>query len=220
MKLLLSFLFFIGIIQNSHALLIQQITVSNTNSVDIDIHTRVSDGYYFEYYNHNFSIVENVITLNICYSPYLMQVGTIKENDFVIPNVNIDTQNYTMVVNVYKRRNVNGVLVCDNPVGSDSETLQFSTPLNGLIALSSTNFNTQDSKQVTLFPNPTHGLLTISSKDAITAFHVFDHLGRKVNQYNAILNNQIDLSHLEDGIYFVEIISAERKVVQKLILKK
>ena len=220
MKLLLSFLFFIGIIQNSHALLIQEITVSNTDGVDINIHTRVGDGYYFEYYTHNFSVVENVITLNICYSPYLMPVGTIKENDFVIPNVNIDIQNYTLVVNVYKRRNVNGVLVCDNPVGSDSETLQFSTPLNGLIALSSTNFNTQDSKQVTLFPNPTRGLLTIASKDAITAFHVFDHLGRKVNQYNAIQNNQIDLSHLEDGIYFVEIISAERKVVQKLILKK
>ena len=149
-----------------------------------------------------------------------MPVGTIKENDFVIPNVNKDTQNYTLVVNVYKRRNLNGVLVCDNPVCSDSETLQFSTPLNGLIALSSTNFNTQDSMQVTLFPNPTNGLLTIASKDTITAIDVFDHLGRKVNQFNAIQNNQIDLSHLEDGIYFVEIISAERKVVQKLILKK
>jgi hypothetical protein len=74
--------------------------------------------------------------------------------------------------------------------------------------------------QVTLFPNPTNGLLTIASKDTITAIDVFDHLGRKVNQFSAIQNNQIDLSHLEDGIYFVEIISAERKVVQKLILKK
>ncbi|MBP6373052.1 MAG: T9SS type A sorting domain-containing protein [Flavobacterium sp.] len=220
MKSLFTFLFFIGIIQNSHALLIQEITVSNTDGVDINIHTRVSDGYYFEYYNHNFSVVENVITLNICYSPYLMPVGTIKENDFVIPNVNIDTQNYTLVVNVYKRRNVKGVLVCDNPVGSDSETLQFSSPLNGLVALSSTNFNTQDSKQVTLFPNPTHGLLTIASKDAITAVDVFDHLGRKVNHYKTIQKNQIDLSHLQDGIYLVVIISAERKVVQKLILKK
>jgi len=220
MKSLITFLFFIGIIQNSHALLIQQITVSNTNSVDIDIHTRVSDGYYFEYYNHNFSVVDNVITLNICYSPYLMQVGTIKENDFVLPNVNIDTQNFTLVVNVYKRRYVNSVLVCDNPVGSDSETLQFSTPLNGLIALSSTNFNTLDSKQVTFFPNPTYGLLTIASKDTITAIDVFDHLGRKVNQFSAIQNNQIDLSHLEDGIYFVEIENTTTKVVKKLILKK
>ena len=220
MKLLLSFLFFIGIIQNSHALVIQEINVSSTNGVDINIHTRVGNGYYFEYYDHNFSVVDNVITLNICYSSYFFNGGYIKENDFVIPNVNLDTQNYTLVVNVYARRYVNGVLVCDNPVGSDSETLQFSTPLNGLIALSSTNFNTQDSKQVTLFPNPTSGLLTIASKDAITAVDVFDHLGRKVNQYNAIQNNQIDLSHLEDGIYFVEIISAERKLVQKLILKK
>lgn len=220
MKLLLSFLFFIGIIQNSHALVIQEINVSSTNGVDINIHTRVGNGYYFEYYDHNFSVVDNVITLNICYSSYFFNGGYIKENDFVIPNVNLDTQNYTLVVNVYARRYVNSVLVCDNPVGSDSETLQFSTPLNGLIALSSTNFNTQDSKQVTLFPNPTHGLLTIASKDAITAIDVFDHLGRKVNQFNAIQNNQIDLSHLEDGIYFVEIISAERKVVQKLILKK
>jgi hypothetical protein len=220
MKLLLSFLFLIGIIQNSHALVIQEITVSNTDGIDINIHTRVGNGYYFEYYDHNFSVVDNVITLNICYSPYFMQVGTIKENDFVIPNVNLDTQNYTLVVNVYSRRYVNSVLVCDNPVGSDSETLQFSTPLNGLIALSSTNFNTQDSKQVTLLPNPTNGLLTIASKDTITAIDVFDHLGRKVNQFSAIQNNQIDLSHLEDGIYFVEIENTTTKVVKKLILNK
>jgi hypothetical protein len=220
MKLLLSFLFLIGIIQNSHALVIQEITVSNTDGIDINIHTRVGNGYYFEYYDHNFSVVDNVITLNICYSPYFMQVGTIKENDFVIPNVNLDTQNYTLVVNVYSRRYVNGVLVCDNPVGSDSETLQFTTPLTGFVTLSSNDFNPQASNKISLFPNPTHGLLTIASRDTITAIDVFDHLGRKVNQFNAIQNNQIDLSHLEDGIYFVEIENTTTKVVKKLILKK
>jgi hypothetical protein len=220
MKKCLFVVLLLGFFQTSKAIAILNVTVSNLNTTDINVHTRVGDGYYFEYYNHNFSIVDNVITLNICYSPYFMQVFTYKENDFVIPNVNIDTQNYTLVVNVYKRMYVNGVLVCNSLIDTDTETLQFSTPLNGLIALSNTNFNTQDSKQVTLFPNPTYGLLTIASKDTITAIDVFDHLGRKVNQFSAIQNNQIDLSHLEDGIYFVEIISAERKVVQKLILKK
>jgi len=220
MKLLLSFLFLIGIIQNSHALVIQEITVSNTDGIDINIHTRVGNGYYFEYYDHNFSVVDNVITLNICYSPYFMQVGTIKENDFVIPNVNLDTQNYTLVVNVYSRRYVNSVLVCDNPVGSDSEKLQFTTPLTGFVTLSSNDFNPQASNKISLFPNPTHGLLTIASRDTITAIDVFDHLGRKVNQFSAIQNNQIDLSHLEDGIYFVEIENTTTKVVMKLILKK
>lgn len=219
-KILLTFLFFIGVFQNSHALVIQQITLSNTNSVDINIHTSVGDGYYFEYYNHDISVVDNVITLNICYSPYFMQVGTIKENDFVIPNVNIDSQNYTLVVNVYKRRFVNGVLVCDNLIDSDTETLQFSAPLTGLIALSSSDFNPQESKHVTIFPNPTNGLLTIASKDTITVVDVFDHLGRKVHQYNAIQNNQIDLSHLEDGIYFVAIENSNKKFIRKLILKK
>lgn len=79
---------------------------------------------------------------------------------------------------------------------------------------------TYENSNFNVFPNPTRGLLTIVSKDAITAVDVFDHLGRKVNQFSAIQNNQIDLSHLEDGIYFIEIISTERKVVQKLILKK
>jgi hypothetical protein len=79
---------------------------------------------------------------------------------------------------------------------------------------------TYENSNFNVFPNPTRGLLTIVSKDAITAVDVFDHLGRKVNQFSAIQNNQIDLSHLEDGIYFVEIISSENKMVQKLILKK
>ena len=220
MKSLLTFLFFIGIIQNSHALLIQQITVSNTNSVDINVHTRVGDGYSFYYYYHYYEITNNIITLNICYNPGFTPVGTILENDFVIPNLNTDSQNYTLLVNVYKRWYNGVIFLCDNPVGSDSETLQFTTPLNGIVTLSSNNFNQHESKQVTLFPNPTHGLLTIASKDAITAVDVFDHLGRKVNHYKTIQKNQIDLSHLQDGIYLVVIISAERKVVQKLILKK
>lgn len=220
MKLLLSFLFFIGIIQNSHALLIQQITVSATNSVDINIHTKISDGYSFYYYYHYYEITNNIITLNICYNPGFTPVGTILENDFVIPNLNTDSQNYTLVVKVYKRWYNGVIFLCDNPVGSDSETLQFTTPLTGFVTLSSNDFNLQASYKISIFPNPTNGLLTIASKDAITAIDVFDHLGRKVNQFSAIQNNQIDLSHLEDGIYFVEIENTTTKVVKKLILKK
>ena len=220
MKKSLFVLILLGFFQTSKAIAILNITVSNLNTSDINIQTRVGDGYYFEYYSHNFNIVDNTITLNICYSPYFTPVFTYKENDFLIPNINIDTNNFILVVNIYKRMFVDQTWVCDSLIDTDTETLQFSTPLNAIVTLSNSDFNLRENNQVTLFPNPTAGVINIDSKDFVETIEVYDNIGRKIKKYFSITNNAIDLSNLDDGIYFVDIVTELGHTTRKIMLRK
>lgn len=98
--------------------------------------------------------------------------------------------------------------VCGNIVASVSENL-------GL------------SKNVTIVPNPTSGLINIAvilaNKENLT-ISVSNTLGQEVisNKYNAITNDLIslDLSNFNNGVYFVTVSNGKDKMVQRLILNK
>jgi hypothetical protein len=219
MKRLLTLLFIIGIVQNSSAIIIQQLTVTSINTTAINIHSKVADGYYFEYYSHNYEIINNTITLNICYSPYLTPVVTNKENDFVIPNINITPNNFTLVVNIYKQMYDGSAWICDSPIDTDTAALTFSTPLNNAVTLSSNEFN-EVNDNLMLFPSPTTGIVNLSTKNEINVIKVYDKLGRKVKMFSLLPNNVINLSNLEDGIYLIKLSTDKGDATRKIILKK
>lgn len=222
MKKLILLLIIVGIAQNAKAgLEIQQITVSPLNTTDLNVHIIVADGYYFENYTHNYEIVNSTITLNICYLPYLLPVGTFKENDFVLSNVNVNVMDYTLVVNVNYRRWDGSNYNCSSPIGSDSDTLVFTTPLNAAVSLQNEDFN-YVSNDLILFPNPTKGTLYFNSE--LTSFlksvKVFDNVGRLTSVAINFADNSIDLKQLKDGIYLVEFISEKESIFKKIIVKK
>lgn len=205
--------------QNINAIQIQDIVITNLNVSDINIHTKVSDGYYFEYYNYNYSIANNTITLNICYSPFFTPVVTTKENDFVIPNINIDTNNYILIVNVYKRMYINNTWLCNSQIDMDTITLPFTTPLNGIVTLSSDSFN-ENKNKILIYPNPSTGIINFNKIASINQIEVFDNLGRKVKTFNTNLNDFIKLSDLENGVYFITFYSENNITTKKVVLKK
>jgi spore germination protein YaaH len=65
--------------------------------------------------------------------------------------------------------------------------------------------NSDLSKSIQLYPNPVNGTLKInnSSFANITTIKVFNRLGQELNV--SFRNNEIELNHLENGIYFVKI---------------
>ena len=84
---------------------------------------------------------------------------------------------------------------------------------------SSTNFVNDD----TIFPNPTEGKITINSKQEILGIRVLDLKGQSV-QENKLINNltiqnniAIDLSELENGVYFVESLIGENISTYKIV---
>ena len=74
-----------------------------------------------------------------------------------------------------------------------------------------------EDNKVSLYPNPTSGMLYIKLDNAFDAV-VYNYQGQVVmREYSN--DGQIDLSHLSTGIYFVEIIDGQNVMIEKVIVK-
>ncbi len=77
------------------------------------------------------------------------------------------------------------------------------------------------SHEVTMFPNPNNGtILLIESNHSIQTIQLFNHLGQEVIRMNG-KQEQIDLSTLATGMYFVQFnLNEKEKITKKLIVIK
>lgn len=77
---------------------------------------------------------------------------------------------------------------------------------------------------VRVYPNPTQNYITIQLTNEIvgeTKIDLFDIQGRKIISKNTIQNTEeLNLSGLTDGIYFLSIQNKNHKIIKKIILKK
>lgn len=72
---------------------------------------------------------------------------------------------------------------------------------------------------LSIYPNPTSGKITLSSDNSIEQIQLFNSIGQMESV--ALTNNQLDLSDLPEGIYFLAI-TFENKITskQKIVLSK
>ncbi len=85
-----------------------------------------------------------------------------------------------------------------------------------------TGFDEAKLEEYKIFPNPSNGVLSISTKDKVNTIkvEVFNMVGDKV--YQVILKKnelKIDVSCLPKGIYFIKIDDGEKKSIKKIILQ-
>ena len=78
-------------------------------------------------------------------------------------------------------------------------------------------------EQITIFPNPTNGLVSIELEEKNYeqySYTLFDAVGKRLD--NRPLTNQLNISDLQNGIYFIKIINNKTSEVfnQKIILVK
>lgn len=85
-----------------------------------------------------------------------------------------------------------------------------------LTTLGNGEFNSNVS-DVTIYPNPTSGILNFNSKSEIQNISVFDLSGRKISEFNS---NQINISSLSKGIYLVKISTKDGKTTTRKVVKK
>lgn len=84
----------------------------------------------------------------------------------------------------------------------------------------SSKFPNNALENITLYPNPTTGELTITSYELqVSGIEVFDIYGRKLLSQNSNLKLQtvINISHLQAGIYFVKIFTEQGEVIKKVV---
>ena len=78
-----------------------------------------------------------------------------------------------------------------------------------------------NNKSLEIFPNPANRQVTIFCKDGTTIEEViiYNITGQIVHQEKPV-NNIIDISELQPGMYIIEVISGERKIRKKLMIVK
>lgn len=83
--------------------------------------------------------------------------------------------------------------------------------------LLSANSGIEIPKPINIFPNPTKGILLISAEEVeLKSIRIYSMMGVFSAQF--LNSNTIDISNLEEGIYFLEIILANgERVVKKII---
>ena len=69
-----------------------------------------------------------------------------------------------------------------------------------------------------LYPNPTSGYLYFETKDVIS-LDIYNSLGQKINPLVDLTNGYLHLNHYETGIYFIEIRTVDRVLIEKIILR-
>lgn len=81
--------------------------------------------------------------------------------------------------------------------------------------LSSDSFNF---KTFTIAPNPTNNFINITTQNPINAIKIIDIAGRNTN-ITKFDNNKIDVSNLQNGVYFLEINTDTGSFKEKFIKK-
>lgn len=81
--------------------------------------------------------------------------------------------------------------------------------------LSTINFTKQN---ITVYPNPSNGVFNVTSNGQNLKY-AFINLQGQLLQNGVVNQNKIDVSRFNSGIYFLELILEDKKIIKKVILK-
>jgi len=80
------------------------------------------------------------------------------------------------------------------------------------------SINDMPATQYTIFPNPTSGNITIEGKE-LNRIEIYDIQGRKLAEYTNIKESlQVNVSHVDNGIYFVRLFSNSGETAVKRLV--
>jgi hypothetical protein len=117
------------------------------------------------------------------------------------------------------------ITVTDKNSCSNTITTAFTCPPSGPDDRNEADYNGSELDNISLYPNPTTGQVTIEIKNyesGITNVEVYNILGQKVYSRSVIRNSQfvIDLSTQPDGIYLIRILDGSGNLLsQKKLVK-
>lgn len=81
--------------------------------------------------------------------------------------------------------------------------------------LSEENF---DANIVSIYPNPSNGLINIETQESIDSIVIYNFLGQKVSEFNKIDKKLFQLSIFTQGIYQVKITTSTKNYTKKILI--
>jgi hypothetical protein len=191
--------------KSQHVSITNVIPTTVSGGININLQTMTGNG--AGYLSNSHTVTGNVIELNVCYwFNFTLPVLTFEHN-FFIPLEN--SGNYTIIINIISS---SSTTVCDNFSTPDTETMQYNF-------LSNTDFSFNDT--VKLYPNPSSGIIYVQGLDAkVNRVEVHDLSGKTIKTKMDFSGNSLDLSDLQDGMYFVLIHTDGGIVNKKVVVRK
>jgi hypothetical protein len=82
--------------------------------------------------------------------------------------------------------------------------------------ISSVNNKIIFERNIQNFPNPTSGIINITGLNEPANIKIFNPQGQLLKSYNQV-NNIIDLANLNKGVYVLNLMVGEKRVVRKIV---
>lgn len=168
------------------------------------------------YFNPVYSFTNELVTFNLDYPIYL-PTGTYYfgyENiteDFLTTGYDLNNDNSNRIF-----MNTEGIWENSNYAGSLMIHPVFKYDDEVVIGI---NEITETDSERLIYPNPSTGIIFLNKITPVQIL-VFDVFGKKVVELPKAVYNKIDLSHLSNGVYFLNISDNNTSQVEKIIISK
>lgn len=78
----------------------------------------------------------------------------------------------------------------------------------------------QPTKKIKIFPNPTADFIGLSSDDGVGTIRILNLIGKEIRQFKVIEGQRYSVADLENGMYLIQLISDENKIITTRRLRK
>ncbi len=204
-KLLILILFGQIFISAGQSIQINQI-IPSAVSGGINVNLMVTTYNGAGYLSHSYTVMGNTINLSVCYwFNITLPVYQINNNFFIsVPN----DINYIINISIF---NSSSQTTCNNYAMGPTASTNY---------LNIENFAEANNKYL-IYPNPSAGIIEIKGDNFLAKqIDIYDNFARLVKQFKATSTKNIDLSDLNNGVYYMKIETENGNSTQKLILKK
>ncbi len=74
--------------------------------------------------------------------------------------------------------------------------------------------------ELAIYPNPTTDYIALNNEDLIVSFHIINLVGKRVRTFEVQKNETYDVADLPNGLYLVQLIGRNNKVISTQRLTK
>jgi len=75
------------------------------------------------------------------------------------------------------------------------------------------NTTHQPTKKIKIFPNPTADFIGLSSHEGVGTIRILNLIGKEILTFNVIEGQRYNVADLENGMYLIQLISDENKII-------
>jgi len=160
---------------------------------------------------------------------FVTRIENTNEVEFIFENINLpfdDANNDGYII--FKIKTLNTLVVGDTFSNQAEIYFDFNYPIitnNETVTVVTENLSVSEFDQTSAFiyPNPTDEVFFIKTETKINTILIYNIIGEKISQIKKSTNDskeyKVDISTLQGGVYFVEIITDNGKIVEKIIKK-